>query len=74
MVFMGASLADGAWGRESAAYRVAGMFSVIGGWFFTALSAFTMNLAGLEVVSAGIGAGCFGCKTQFQKSLPFTHN
>lgn len=42
MVFMGASLADGAWGRESAVYRVTGMFSVIGGWFFTALSAFTM--------------------------------
>lgn len=42
MVFMGTSLADGAWGRESAVYRVTGMFSVIGGWFFTALSAFTM--------------------------------
>ncbi len=40
MVFMGASLADGAWGRESAVYRVSGVLSVIGGWFFTALSAF----------------------------------
>lgn len=42
MVFMGASLADGAWGRESAVYRVTGVFSVVGGWFFTALSAFTI--------------------------------
>ena len=41
MVFMGASLADGAWGRESAVYRVSGVLSVIGGWFFTALIAFT---------------------------------
>lgn len=43
MVFMGASLADGAWGRESAVYRITGMLSVIGGWFFTAVSAFTMS-------------------------------
>ncbi|NND05082.1 MAG: inorganic phosphate transporter [Saprospiraceae bacterium] len=42
MVFMGASLADRAWGRESAVYRVTGVLSVIGGWFFTALSAFIM--------------------------------
>lgn len=41
MVFMGTSLADGAWGRESAAYRISGVISVIGGWFFTAFSAFT---------------------------------
>lgn len=43
MVFMGASLADGAWGRESAVYRITGVFSVIGGWFFTAFSAFTIS-------------------------------
>ncbi len=42
MVFMGTSLADGAWGRESAVYRVSGVLSVIGGWFFTALSAFAV--------------------------------
>lgn len=42
MAFMGASLADGAWGRESAVYRVTGMLSVVGGWFFTAISAFTI--------------------------------
>lgn len=40
MVAMGSSLADRAWGRESAVYRVAGVFNVIGGWFFTAFSAF----------------------------------
>lgn len=40
MVTMGASLADRAWSRESAVYRVTGMFSVIGGWFITAIVAF----------------------------------
>ncbi|WP_430816081.1 inorganic phosphate transporter [Carboxylicivirga sp. RSCT41] len=42
MVAMGSSLADRAWGRESAVYRITGVLSVIGGWFFTALSAFTV--------------------------------
>ena len=41
MVAMGTSLADRAWGSESAVYRVAGVLNVIGGWFFTALAAFT---------------------------------
>ena len=41
MVAMGTSLADGAWGRESAVYRVTGVLSVVGGWFLTAFSAFT---------------------------------
>jgi phosphate/sulfate permease len=40
MVAMGTSLADRAWGRESAVYRVAGVLSVIGGWFLTAIGAF----------------------------------
>ena len=40
MVAMGASLADRAWDRESAVYRISGVFSVIGGWFLTALTAF----------------------------------
>ncbi|TPN87513.1 inorganic phosphate transporter [Aquimarina algicola] len=40
MVAMGTSLADRAWGSESAVYRVAGVINVIGGWFFTAISAF----------------------------------
>ena len=42
MVAMGTSLADGAWGRDSAVYRVSGVVTVIGGWFFTAFIAFTM--------------------------------
>jgi phosphate/sulfate permease len=41
MVAMGTSLSDRAWGTESAVYRVTGVISVIGGWFFTAFSAFT---------------------------------
>lgn len=41
MVAMGTSLADRAWGSESAVYRVAGVINVVGGWFLTALSAFT---------------------------------
>lgn len=40
MVAMGSSLADRAWGRESAVFRVTGVFSVIGGWFITAGVAF----------------------------------
>jgi phosphate/sulfate permease len=40
MVAMGASLADRAWGRESAVYRVAGVINVIVGWFMTAFVAF----------------------------------
>lgn len=42
MVAMGSSLADKAWGRESAVFRVTGVFSVIGGWLFTAVAAFSM--------------------------------
>lgn len=43
MVAMGTSLSDGAWDRESAVFRITGVFSVIGGWFFTAISAFTIS-------------------------------
>ena len=43
MVAMGTSLSDRAWDRESAVYRVSGVFAVIGGWFFTALIAFTVS-------------------------------
>ncbi len=42
MVAMGTSLADGAWGRESAVYRVNGVITVISGWFFTAFIAFSV--------------------------------
>ncbi|MCE2935033.1 MAG: inorganic phosphate transporter [Cyclobacteriaceae bacterium] len=50
MVAMGSSLADRAWGLESAVYRVAGVITVIGSWFVTALVAF---------LSAGIMAAIF---------------
>ncbi len=43
MVAMGASLADRAWGLDSAVYRVAGVINVIGGWFMTAIVAFTAS-------------------------------
>ena len=55
MVAMGSSLADRAWGRESAVYRVAGVLNVIGGWFFTALVAFS-------------AAGCDRIFNQFRRS------
>jgi phosphate/sulfate permease len=44
MVAMGTSLSDKAWGRESAVYRISGVFTVIGGWFVTALIAFIVSL------------------------------
>jgi ABC-type nickel/cobalt efflux system permease component RcnA len=43
MVAMGTSLSDQAWGRDSAVYRVTGVLTVIGGWFFTAMMAFTVS-------------------------------
>ena len=42
MVAMGSSLADRAWGRDSAVFRITGVLSVIGGWFLTAGAAFTI--------------------------------
>jgi phosphate/sulfate permease len=42
MVAMSTSLVDGAWGRDSAVYRITGVFTVIGGWFITGLAAFTV--------------------------------
>jgi len=44
MVAMGTSLADGAWGRDSAVYRISGVLTVVGGWFFTAFIAFLASL------------------------------
>jgi len=43
MVAMGTSLADQAWGRESAVYRITGVMTVISGWFFTAFAAFSVS-------------------------------
>jgi len=42
MVAMGTSFADRAWGRESAVYRITGVLTVVGGWFMTAVIAFTI--------------------------------
>ncbi len=53
MVAMGTSLADRAWGRESAVYRITGVLSVIGGWFFTALAAFTVALVAASILYYG---------------------
>ncbi|MFI3327636.1 MAG: inorganic phosphate transporter [Rikenellaceae bacterium] len=44
MVAMGSSLADKAWGRESAVYRITGVMTVISGWFLTAIVGFTIAL------------------------------
>ena len=43
MVAMGTSLADRAWGRESAVYRITGVMTVIAGWFVTAFMAFSAS-------------------------------
>ncbi len=53
MVAMGTSLSDRAWGRESAVYRITGVLSVIGGWFFTALAAFTVSLIAAVILFFG---------------------
>lgn len=53
MVAMGTSLADRAWGRESAVFRITGVISVIGGWFLTAGAAFIG--AGLVVAAMHFG-------------------
>ncbi len=59
MVAMGSSLADRAWGRESAVYRITGVLTVIGGWLMTGLTAATgafltamvlMNLGGWGII------------------------
>ncbi len=55
MVAMSTSLADKAWGRESAVYRISGVITVIGGWFFTAFVAFTgAFLMALLMITGGM--------------------
>lgn len=56
MVAMGTSLADRAWGRDSAVYRVSGVLSVIGGWFFTAFMAFSAAAVFTYFIFIGGGA------------------
>lgn len=53
MVSMGTSLADRAWGRESAVYRITGVTTVIMGWFITALGGFLIALAVTLVLAYG---------------------
>lgn len=53
MVAMGTSLADRAWGRESAVYRISGVITVITGWFFTAIIAFTAAFVIAYLISFG---------------------
>lgn len=53
MVAMGSSLADKAWGRESAVYRITGVLTVISGWFVTALVAFLIALLVTYVLNWG---------------------
>ena len=53
MVGMGSSLADRAWGRESAVYRVTGVVSVIGGWFITAGAAFIIAALVATIMNYG---------------------
>ena len=53
MVAMGTSLSDKAWGRESAVYRITGVLSVIGGWFFTAMAAFTAAFVAANILYFG---------------------
>jgi len=55
MVSMGSSLADRAWGRESAVYRITGVMVVIMGWFVTALVAFTVTMAVAALLMWGGG-------------------
>jgi phosphate/sulfate permease len=67
MVAMGSSLADRAWGRESAVYRITGVLSVIGGWFITAGAAFIicffvtmiMYFGGMTAMVIMIGVAAF---------------
>ena len=53
MVGMGSSLADRAWGRESAVYRVTGVVSVVGGWFITAGAAFIIAALVATIMNYG---------------------
>lgn len=53
MVAMGTSFADRAWDRDSAVYRVAGVFNVIGGWFVTAIVAFIASFVIAYVLKIG---------------------
>lgn len=57
MVAMGSSLADRAWGRDSAVYRITGVLTVIGGWFTTGIVACT---AAFITAAVMMGGGMWG--------------
>ncbi len=67
MVAMGSSLADRAWSRESAVFRITGVLTVVGGWFLTAGVAFMaafavaalMNFGGPVAVVVIVGIGIY---------------
>ena len=67
MVALGSSLADRAWGREGAVYRITGVLSVIGGWFITAGAAFTIcflvalliHVGGIAAMAAMVGLAIY---------------
>jgi hypothetical protein len=60
MVAMGSSFADRAWGRENAVYRVTGVLTVLGGWFLTAFSAFSISCIFGVIIFYGKGYGILG--------------
>jgi phosphate/sulfate permease len=67
MVAMGTSLSDRAWDRDSAVFRVSGVMAVIGGWFLTAIIAFSgaafialvISLGGKLMIFVFIGLAIF---------------
>ena len=76
MVSMGTSLADRAWGRESAVYRITGVTTVIMGWFITAVGGFLIALGvtlvlayGGSIAIVGVTIICLGLiiKSNFTK-------
>ena len=80
MVAMGSSLADRAWSRESAVFRITGVLTVIGGWFITAGVAFTacffvaliMYYGGLIAILAIVALGIYGLihsQQRFRKKM-----
>lgn len=60
MVAMGTSLADRAWGRETAVYRITGVLTVISGWFLTAFIAFTVAFGVAMVLMYGGDFAIYG--------------
>lgn len=79
MVAMGSSLADRAWSRESAVFRITGVLTVIGGWFITGGVAFAacffvalaMKFGGVIVMAAIVAIGIFAL---IRSNARFVHN